>query len=113
MARAIGKYAGPWPLPRPVRRRLRAEKTQQRRQHRHQDRPQPIPACLQDRLASRQAGMAQVDDVGDQHDADVDDHAISTMNPIMAIIVMVVPVSVRNQIEPTIANRIEVMIDSG
>ena len=31
----------------------------------------------------------------------------------MAIIVMVVPVSVRNQIAPTIANRIEVMIDSG
>ena len=38
---------------------------------------------------------------------------ISTMNPIIAIIVMVVPVIVRNQIEPTIANRIEVMIDSG
>ena len=31
----------------------------------------------------------------------------------IAIIVIVVPVSVRNQIEPTIANRIEVMIDSG
>mgnify|MGYP006352274827 CR=1 FL=1 len=38
---------------------------------------------------------------------------ISTMKPIIAIIVMVVPVSVRNQIEPTIANTIEVMIDSG
>ena len=35
------------------------------------------------------------------------------MKPIIAIIVILVPVSERNQIEPTIANRIEVMIDSG
>ena len=38
---------------------------------------------------------------------------IRIMKPIIAIIVIVVPVSARNQIEPTIANRIEVMIDSG
>ena len=35
------------------------------------------------------------------------------MKPIIAIIVIVVPVSARNQMAPTIANRIEVMIDSG
>jgi len=38
---------------------------------------------------------------------------IRIMKPIIAIIVMVVPVSARNQMEPTIANRIEVMIESG
>jgi len=79
MARAIGNTLAPGrcaDLRVADRERQQAE---QRRQDRHQDRPQAVAAGLQDRVVSRQAGLSQVDDVRDQHDAMLTTTPISTM----------------------------------
>ena len=70
------------------------------------------PAC-RDRRTPVEAGLAQVDHVRDQHDADVDDHADQHHEADHRHHRIVVPVSAMNQMEPTIAKKIEVMIDRG
>ena len=52
----------------PLRKRQR-QQTHQRRHHRHDNRPKPEDATADDRLVHLRAFIAQLIDIGDQHDS--------------------------------------------
>jgi len=114
MARAIGKYAGPWPLPptcaSPIASGSRPSSVVRTviRIGRRRSRPACRIASCRGSPAWRRSMTCAISTM-----PMLTTTPISTMNPIIAIIVIVVPVTVRNQIEPTLANRDQGIIHSG